>query len=208
MRIPLTHQRPEPGAIAAQRAAFTLTEIMVAMAIFALAIGGAIYAHLFGLRMHGITQSKLSSTQGAQSTLNRVKDEIRTAKIVEIGNGTATSFAEIALNLPQRGNAVQIYATTNTNTFVRYYLDDAKDELRRVQSGVAAPTVVAAYITNQVPFQAEDYRGTVLTNNQNNRVIKMTLEFYQLQHPTVKIGPGSLYDYYRLQTRITRRALK
>jgi prepilin-type N-terminal cleavage/methylation domain-containing protein len=207
MRIPLHSEPLEPGTIAARRAAFTLTEIMVAMAIFALAIGGAIYAHLFGLRMHGITQSKLSSTQGAQSTLNRVKDEIRTAKIVDIGNGNAASFSEIGLNLLQKGNAVQIYATTNTNTFVRYYLDDAKDELRRVESGVAGSAVVAAFITNQVAFQAEDYRGNVLTNNQNNRVIRMTLEFYQLQYPMVKIGPGKLYDYYRLQTKITRRAL-
>ena len=207
MRIPLHFQPSEPGALAARREAFTLTEIMVAMAIFALAIGGAIYAHLLGLRMHGITQSKLSSTQSAQSALNRVKDEIRTAKIVEIGNGTATSFSEIALNLPQKGNAVQIYATTNTNTFVRYYLEDSKDELRRVESGVAGQTVVAGFITNQIAFQAEDYRGNVLTNNQNNRVIRMTLEFYQLQYPMVQIGPGKLYDYYRLQTKITRRAL-
>jgi hypothetical protein len=48
----------------------------------------------------------------------------------------------------------------------------------------------------------------VLTNNFNNRVIGVTLEFFQLQNPTVPIGPGSVFDYYRLRTKITRRAIE
>jgi hypothetical protein len=41
----------------------------------------------------------------------------------------------------------------------------------------------------------------VLTNDQNNRVIRMNLEFYQWEFSDV-------YEYYRLQTKITCRAIE
>ena len=67
---------------------------------------------------------------------------------------------------------------------------------------------MASAISNQVVFTAENHLGQVLTNNNNNRVIGLTLQFYQLQYPTINIGPGGLYDFYQLRTRITRRALE
>jgi type II secretory pathway pseudopilin PulG len=197
--------RPLPSAA---RRAFTLAEIMIAGAIFSLALMGVIYSHLFGLRLQGITQSKLASTEGARFALNRVKDEIRTAKTVIVGDGNSASFAEVPMGQPQAGNALQIYATTNTNTFVRYFLDDNADALKRYDSISSRTETVASCVTNSVAFRAEDYLGRALTNSQDNRVIRMTLEFYRLQYPMVKIGPGNLFDYYRLQTRISRRALE
>ena len=199
---------PDRPAPSAARQAFTLAEVMIAAAIFSLAVIGVIYSHLFGLRMQGITQSKLASTEGARFALNRVKDEIRTAKTVLVGDGNSASFAEVPMGQPQAGNAVQIYATTNTNSFVRYFLDDNADALKRYDSNSRQTETVAGYVTNSVAFRAEDYLGKPLTNSQDNRVIRMTLEFYRLQYPLVKIGPGNLYDYYRLQTRISRRALE
>jgi hypothetical protein len=50
-------------------------------------------------------------------------------------------------------------------------------------------------------FRAQDYLGNVLTNSQNNRVIHLTLEFYQPQ----PLLPDP--DYYKLETSVTRRAL-
>jgi hypothetical protein len=61
--------------------------------------------------------------------------------------------------------------------------------------------VVANFVTNLIPFRAENYLGQVLTNNQNNRVIRMNLEFYQWEFPEE-------YDYYGLQTKVTRRAIE
>ena len=87
-------------------------------------------------------------------------------------------------------------------------MDPKESALKSMASGSSAATVVASFVTNALVFRAEDFLGNVLTNNQDNRVIKMTLEFYQLQYPIVRIGPGYLYDYYRLQTRITRRAIE
>jgi hypothetical protein len=66
---------------------------------------------------------------------------------------------------------------------------------------------VAHAISNQIVFTAEDYAGRILTNNENNRVIGLSLQFYQLQYPAIPIGPGNHFDYYQLRTKITRRAL-
>ena len=55
--------------------------------------------------------------------------------------------------------------------------------------------------------QPEDFAGNILTNNQNNRIIGLKLEFYQIQYPKMPVGPGQYYDYYQLHTRITRRTI-
>ena len=40
------------------------------------------------------------------------------------------------------------------------------------------------------------------------RVIGIDMEFYKLDNPMISFGHGSYYDYYRLQTKVTRRALE
>ena len=181
---------------------------MVAMAIFALVIFASIYSQLFGMKMFILTQSKLTAAQGAEKVLNLVRDEIRSGKIMVVGNGDGSSFSTIQSNAPHRGNALQIYPTTATNNFVRYYLDLTDQKLKRVASGSTNISVLASYITNQIVFAAEDYAGNALTSDQNNRVIKMTLQFYQWEFPVARAGVGGYYDYYRLQTKITRRTIE
>jgi hypothetical protein len=78
----------------------------------------------------------------------------------------------------------------------------------RIDNGQAEPQMIAQFITNQFVFQAEDFQGNVLTNDENNRVVRMTLEFYQWKNPMARVGPGGRYDYYRLQTRVTRRLIE
>lgn len=188
---------------------FTLTELMIAMALFGMMLAGILSVHLFGMRLYRITETKLSAAASARKALNQVRDEIRTGKILIVGNGDDKSFKPITNNLSQIGNALQIYATTNTNSFVRFYLDDADDALKRVYSASNEVDVIASYITNRVIFSAEDFQGRVLTNNQNNRVIRMMLDFYQWEFPIVTAGNGSaMYDYYHLNTRITRRIIE
>jgi hypothetical protein len=67
--------------------------------------------------------------------------------------------------------------------------------------------VIANAVSNQIVFRAEDFTGRLLSNNFNNRVISMELNFYQIQYPVTAVGPGNYYDFYRLRTRITRRTL-
>ena len=194
------------------RQAFTLTEIMVAMAIFSMVIAAVIYANMFGLRLYMLVQSKLSSTEDARRVVNDVRDRIQSAKLVEIGDGNATSFTPVALGSNQQGNAIQIYPTTNTSNYARFFFDPATRNLQSLSS--ATPLVIkteAQSLTNRFAdyvFFAEDEFGNVMTNSRNNRVIRFVLEFYQLQYPIVTIGPGQLYDYYRLQTRVTPRVLE
>lgn len=188
--------------------AFTLTELMVTMALFSLVIAGTIGANLFGLRLFGITKAKLGASDEAREAVGKLVTEIRGAKIVRVGNGDLLSFTTLAMGEPQMGNALQIYPTTNTAEYIRYFWDKDDKILKRTTDGLNTVVVVANHISNQVVFRAEDHRGVVLTNGQNNRVINLKLEFFQLQYPVVEIGPGNLFDYYKMETRITRRALE
>ena len=191
-----------------RRRAFTLPEIMSVMALFSLLLLALISSQIMGIKMYRISESKLTATAGGRRALDQVRDEIRSGKVLLVGNGSSSTFTPSADNQPNIGNAVQIYATTNTNTFVRYYLDANDDRLKRVKSGSTNVQVIANYVTNDIAFRAEDFRGQVLTNNQNNRVIRMVLEFYQWEFPVATVGTNGLYDYYRLQTRITRRTIE
>jgi prepilin-type N-terminal cleavage/methylation domain-containing protein len=192
----------------AGRRAFTLTEMLISMALCALVMVGVVYTHVFGLKMATLTNSKLSATHEAREALNRVRDEIRAGKLLYVGNGDADTFSHIALESPQVGNALQIYPTVDTNHYVRYYLDGADQSLKRKASGNSETEEIARYITNQLVFRAEDHWGNVLTNDRNNRVIRMTLDFFQWEFPVARVGEGQYYDSYRLQTRITRRAIE
>lgn len=196
----MTHPQP--------RAGFTLTEMMTAMAIFSLVTTAVVYTHIFGLQLFNISATKLSASANARAALNAVREDIRSAKVLYVGNGTAQSFTRAATNQPRQGNAVQIFPTTNTASYVRYFLDPNSQNLMRVTSASPNPTVVARFLTNRITFAAEDYAGNVLTNDQNNRVIRMSLEFYQWEFPVAHAGAGAYYDYYRLQTRVTRRTIE
>jgi hypothetical protein len=158
--------------------------------------------------MFNITSTRLSASDNARRVLNHVRDDVRSGKLLYVGNGSSTGFTHIALNSLHRGNALQIYPTTDTNVFIRYYLDTATQSLKRTTSGSSQVEVLAPHLTNQIAFVAEDFAGHTLTNDQNNRVIKMVLEFYQWEFPVARVGGGAFYDYYHLQTRITRRTIE
>jgi len=187
--------------------AFTLPELMVTMAVFTILMAGMLAAHMMGMRMRKSSETKLSSTASARRALNNIRDEVRTAKTLSIGSGAQSSFTQVPNLSQQIGNSLQIYATTNTNNFVRYYMDPSEQSLMRVSSSNNTPQVIAENITNQLVFAAEDFKGNVLTNTQNNRTIRMMLEFYQKEYALAKTTNGGMYDYYRVQTRITRRAI-
>ncbi len=188
--------------------AFTLPEALIAMSLFLVVMGGVVFSHIYGMRLFQLSRSKLGASDEARRAISKLVEEIRSAKIIRIGSGGLTNFATCGITDTQSGNAIQVYPTTNTTSFVRYYWDSVDNRLKRTTNGVSAVYVVANAISNQVVFTAENHLGQVLTNNNNNRVIGLTLQFYQLQYPTINIGPGGLYDFYQLRTRITRRALE
>jgi len=210
-----------PNAVAGRprEHAFTLAEMMVTLSIFLMMTAGVIYAYLFELHMYQITNVKLSATDDARKAVIKLTDEIHSAWKVQVGTGDLNSFTEVASNAYQQGNALQIFMdAANTNNWIRYWyqtndvtaagLNANYTKLLRTVDGASYSLVIAHSITNLVPvFTAEDSYGNVISTNVNNRVIGMTLQFYQLEYPTVNIGPGNLYDFYQLHTRVTRRTL-
>ena len=194
------------------RHGFTLIEIMVTSAIFLIVVGAMVSVQIFGLRVYTLAGTKITATTSGRETLNDIRDRIRSAKTVLVGTYTNSTFTTITLGQSQIGNAIQIYPTTNqlASTAVVFYMDPANNLMNMVSNGVVSQE--AKYMTNYYCFQAEDFQQNILTNYQNNPVICVTMQFYQWEYPIGFIGSGSnaaaanAYDYYRLHTRITRRA--
>jgi hypothetical protein len=187
-------------------AAFTIPEFMITLTVTLLFMAALIACHLLGLRMFEMTKAKLGASADARRSINLMVSELRSSKIVKVGFGDAVGFRVVTPDTPFRGSALQIHSSTNTNTWVRYFWDASDQKLKRATNGMEKGTVIASGISNEMVFSLEDYTGTVLTNNEQEFVIGLNLQFYQLQYPFVKIGPGNFYDYYQLQTRVTPRA--
>jgi prepilin-type N-terminal cleavage/methylation domain-containing protein len=182
-------------------AAFTLPELMVAMVLFLLVVGGVLGANLFGLRMFQITENKLTATGAARRAIGTMTDEIRNCKSTWVGNVSNGVFVAHLNGEAQTGNAVMICPTTNAANFVIYFVNPSDQSFRRTTSPPVTTTVLARSVTNLVSFRAQDCLGNVMTNNQNNRVIHFNLQFQQAARF------GVVADSYTLATSVTRRAL-
>jgi prepilin-type N-terminal cleavage/methylation domain-containing protein len=190
-----------------RRLAMTLPEMMIAMTVFCIAMAGVIASHLFGLHLLQVVTPKLGASDEARAAVSKLINDIRSAKLVRIGTGTLNSFTEVGVNSLQQGSSIQVYPTLDTNIWTRYFWDTADQKLKKTTNGSSAVLIVANSISNSMVFSAEDYNGSIHTNNYNNRVIGLKLEFYQIQYPKMAVGPGQYYDYYQLHTRITRRTI-
>lgn len=188
--------------------AFTLAEIQISMAIIMLVIGGVISSHVFGLKLNEATRAKLSASDSARNALNKLVGDIRSAKTIQVGTGSYSTFTPQTDGSPQKGTALRIYPGTNTNSFLVYYLDTSDSKLKKASSTATNPIAIAEFLTNTVLFTSENYSGTVLTDNQNNRVIGVDMQFYQIRYPITTIGAGGFFDHYQVKTKITRRALE
>jgi hypothetical protein len=197
-----------PAASLKSVAAFTLAEIMTTMGVLALLVAVMVSLQLFSLHSYIITQTKLAATDYSRKALNQVRDEIRSGKLLYVGNGNASSFSLLAANAPRMGNALMICPTANTNTFTYYFLDTNSCCLNRMTSSNSNVEVISHYITNSVVFQAQDFQGNVLTNDVNNRLIQITLQFYQWEYPVQQAGVDSMYYNYQIQTCMARRLIE
>lgn len=186
----------------------TLAEVMVTSAIFGVALTAFLSMHLFSMRYDMTVKMKLQASNEARNTLSRVAADVRAAGRVRIGNGDATSFVEIPFGQRQEGNALEILPDkANTNNFIRYFCDTDDDLFKRSGSS-GTEVIMARNVTNQFVFTSEDSQGMVLSNNFNNRVIGLTLQFMQDQNSDPTPRNGLLYDYYQIRTKMTRRALE
>lgn len=185
-----------------------MAELQISLAIIMLVIAGVISSHVFGLKLNEATRAKLSASDAARNALAKLVGDIRTAKVIEVGNGNRSSFVAIPNGQTQQGSSIRVYPGTNTNSFIVYFRDSSDSKLKRAVTNGVTPKIIAEYLTNTVLFTSENFGGTVLTDSQNNRVIGVSLKFYQIQYPVTTIGQGGYFDYYQVSTKITRRALE
>jgi prepilin-type N-terminal cleavage/methylation domain-containing protein len=183
---------------------FTLPEILIAVTVFLLVLAGIVAANVFGLRMSQVNQGKLNATEWSRNTFGKITDEIHTCNSVSVGNmATNNSFIGLLPGEKQQGTAIQIQLTTNAD-FIYYFLDPSDETFRRSEnvSNGTNTFILADSVTNTMVFSAQDFSGNILTNNQNNQVIHLTLEFYQPER--FMVGP----DYYKLETSVAQRSVQ
>jgi prepilin-type N-terminal cleavage/methylation domain-containing protein len=185
--------------------AFTLPELLIAVAIFMIMLAGIISANLFGLTMFQVNEAKLTATDWSRRTFGQITDEIHSCNSTTILNvDTNGNFTGLLDGELQQGNALQIFPNTNSASYTIYFVNLPDGTFRQTMATPSGTNTVilADSVTNSIIFSAEDLSGNVLTNNANNRMIHLALDFYQperfMQRP----------DYYQLETSVTRRALQ
>ena len=186
-------------------AGFTLLEILMATAIFGLVIGGMIYSHVIGGRLYQLTLAKLGGTDEARRALGWIEMDVRAARLLDIGSGSAASFAPALSGAVQRGNALQLSFTTNSASYVRYFVDAPTGTLYRQLSSEARPRALAQHLTDPQIFLGEDYVATPQTGENDATVVRVLLTFSQLTYPRVNVGATNFFESFQIQTRITRR---
>jgi prepilin-type N-terminal cleavage/methylation domain-containing protein len=211
---------------------FTMVEMLVAITVFSLVILATISVQIYASRIYALTATTLNTTEQARVTMNNIRDRVREARVVYVGNYGATAggtplthFSTVTNGFPQQGNALVMFPSSDTNSFTLVYLQTNSSGFTALSvNGVAVSTNalilltytngtmavsndVADFITNQVVFDAENFMGTILTNNQNNYLIRMKLNFSQFASPIARVGTNlyNAYDYYQLNTVVTRR---
>ncbi len=212
--------------------AFSLIELMVAIGVFSLVVLGTVATQIYAMRVYTLAATKLSASEEARATMNDVRDQVRGSRLVYVGNYEYSSnfppmdFRAMTNGDYQQGNALMIYPTTSTNSFTLVFLAPGRSnnftafsangaplgtnsllEMIYTNGGLVVSNDIADFITNQIVFDAENFEGTTLTNNQNNYLIHMTLNFSQWEYPIAFIGSNAYnaYDYYQLNTVMTRR---
>ena len=199
---------PDQSSPPRQRHGFTLVETMITAGVFIVLVGAMVSVQIFGLRVYTLAGTKITATTAGRETLNDIRDRVRACKIVYVGTYTNGVFSNIPSGQNQIGNALQIFATTNmpVANATTFYMDPTTNCIFMTNNGTIS--IEANYTTNYLCFQAEDYNQNVLTNYQNNPVIKVTMQFYKWEYPFGYVGGVAVnaYDFYFLRTRISRRA--
>jgi len=215
-----------PDIFRARREGFTIVEMLIALTVFTLIIGAIVALQLFAVRIFQLAATKLTATEDGRKTVNFIREQVREAKLIYIGTYTGTNTGTgtflVANNTNQIGSALFVSPTNTAGFGTIFYQDPTVSNLCSVSinNATLSPdgttltgtitnfTTDALFVTNNGNvFQAEDFQGNLLTDNSNNRIIHVTLQFSQLEYPVAGIGAGALYDYYQLHTRATRRSI-
>jgi prepilin-type N-terminal cleavage/methylation domain-containing protein len=181
--------------------AFTMPEMMVAMAVFSLVIAAVLACHLAGLEFNEFVRPKVQNAQYARQVISRIVEQVRCAAAIQVGTGTTNSFTPVPANKRQVGNAVRIFTTTNATPYFYYYQDSFVSSLVMIPVSSSSGQTIATCVTNTAVFSLEDFSGNVLSNNANNAVFSMLV---QMLRPSNKAG---MSDAYQIRVKTTRRTI-
>src|ERR1035438_1620555 len=109
----------------AQGRGFTLAEIMLASTTLVLVFGAIIAINIWGLAMTYRSAIWLDSSDDARKTMGMLHEDVRTASTIYVGTGSLAGFTNAGATNVQAGNAMMLYASTNTNSWVLYYFDSS-----------------------------------------------------------------------------------
>jgi prepilin-type N-terminal cleavage/methylation domain-containing protein len=211
---------------------FTLVEMVIATTVFTIVILATVAMQIYAMRVYSLAATKMIATTDARVTMNDIRDRVREARIVSVGNYSplgdypSVDFSAVTNGGMQEGNALIIYPTTATNAFALIYLaagngtttnfatQDSNGHvintnslilLVYTNSTMSVSNNIASFITNQIVFDAENFEGAILSSNENNSLVHMALDFSQFEYPISMTGTNRFYDYYQLNTVMTRR---
>jgi prepilin-type N-terminal cleavage/methylation domain-containing protein len=203
MKLPAAILRRGPVAAPAAMRAFTLPEMMIAVTIFVIVIGGILSAHIFGLRMFQANATKLNTTEWSRKTFTKLADEVRSCHTLAIGNlnSTNSSFEGLLEGEAQQGTALMITPTTNTSSYILYFLNTQDQTFRRMTDQAQSTVVLAESVTNTIAFTGQNFSGEMLTSiaSSNSPVIHLVLEFSQPERFLQSA------QQYKLETSMTQR---
>jgi len=216
MKSLLFDGKPRVRINPARERAMTLVEIMTAMGVFGLVFMALLYAQMFGLRQDELVESKLGASDQSRKSFELICRDVRCANTTAIGNVSNPSnpggtFTAIPNGTLQQGNAVQICRVAGSTTYLYYYFDTTStpgtNMLRRYHTGDATSTILATCLSTNngivLNFDSEDFTGAYVSDLSNKRVIHFTLGFAQYQYPLTKVGSQYLYDFYKMEFRVT-----
>ena len=190
----------------AGHSAFTVPEYLVTMAVTVIVVGMVLQGYILGARMHVLASTKLNASDQARHVLAEVTHNIRTATSFKIGTGSLSAFSATGVNEQRKGNAIEIYPTSDTNFFIRYFLDTTDNSLKRFTNGSTTVSVLASCLTNRVVFTAEDPWGNVTTNERPAEIVGVMLQFDQPLHLGNAAATNKLAtDFYQVRAKVNKR---
>lgn len=203
------------GPSARRRAAgHTLIEMMFALALLIIVVGALLAANIMGLQEQEWVDSKSGASDNSRKLLNQLPVDIRSSKMWFVGSMSGTNFA-INTNTAS-GTALELFETTNGSSAITYYFDlgnsaNSDGHLVRYTSSNSTPVIVASNLVNWLgngySFNLEDYTGAPSTNdatcNSYKAIIHLDLQFCEFQYPLTYVGTNGLYDYYKIEFRVT-----
>ena len=207
----ISHQSDDRRGRNDSRSGHTLIEAMFAGAIMVIVIMALMTAHLMGLRENQLVQSKCGASDSSRRTLQQLPVDIRSAKMWNIGSISGSNFVALT-NGAVQGTALQLCQTTNGSQYTVYYFDlsdvaNSDGKLMKTSITNWSPVVVASNLINTLYFTAENYNGSTQNVSLNSKsyknVIHVNLQFCQFQYPQTAVGTNGLYDYYKVEFRVT-----